>query len=97
MEFITVRDFSSTPKQTWKKLNRSGELVITNNGKPTAIMLSVGEGDFDETMQLIRQTRLMRLLNNIWAEAAERGGMSEEAIEAEIQEARAEMASRKGS
>jgi hypothetical protein len=60
-------------------------------------MLSIGEGDFDETTQLIRQTRLMRLLNNIWAEAAERDGMSDEAIEAEIQEARAEMAFRKGS
>ena len=90
MEFLTVRELTTTPKKTWEKLSRDGELVITNNGKPTAIMLHVGEGEFDKTIQLIRQARMMRTLNAIWEEAEARGPLTDKEIETEIKAARAE-------
>jgi hypothetical protein len=91
MEFLSVRELTAAPKETWEKLRRDGEIAITNNGKPTAIMLDVTAQGFDETLALVRQAKTMRLLNSIWAEAAERGPLSDGEIEAEIQAARAEL------
>jgi hypothetical protein len=88
MEYLSVRELTASPKAAWKKLARESESAITNNGKPVAVMLHVGDGDFDETVQILRQTRSVRLRNNIWEEAAERGTLSDGEIEAEIQAAR---------
>jgi hypothetical protein len=92
MEFLTVRELTASPREAWEKLARDGEVAITNNGKPGAIMVSVSEYGFDETVRLIRQAKAMRLLNHIWAEAEERGPLSDTEIEAEIGAARAEAA-----
>jgi hypothetical protein len=91
MEFLTVRELTSAPREVWEKLNRDGEIAITNNGKPTAIMLSVLDQGFDETLRIIRQAKSMRLLNSIWAEADERGPLSDKEIEEEIQAARVQL------
>jgi hypothetical protein len=88
MDFLTVRELTTSPREVWKKLKKDGELAITNNGKPTAIMLSVADNGFDETVRIVRQVKTMRLLNSIWAEADERGPLSGEDIEKEIRAAR---------
>jgi hypothetical protein len=90
MEFLTVRDFRTSPKSVWEKLSQNGEIVITNNGKPTALMLNIENGDFEEISRSIRQAKAMRALNAIRAEAADRGFLTEEEIEAEIQAYRRE-------
>jgi PHD/YefM family antitoxin component YafN of YafNO toxin-antitoxin module len=92
MEFLSVRELTTSLREVWEKLARDGEVAITNNGKPAAIMLNVAEYGFDETLRLIRQAKAMRLLNSIWAEAEERGPVTDEEIEAEIKAARAEVA-----
>jgi prevent-host-death family protein len=89
MEFLTVRELTASPREAWEKLARDGEVAITNNGKPAAILVGVSDYGFDETVRLIRQAKAMRLLNCIWAEAEERGPVSAEEIEAEIRAARA--------
>ena len=85
MEFLTVRDFRTSPKSAWEKLSQNGEIVITNNGKPTAVMLNVKDGDLEEVLRTIRQAKAMRALNAVRAEAERRGFLSDEEIEAEIQ------------
>jgi prevent-host-death family protein len=92
MEFLTVRELTASPREAWEKLARDGEVAITNNGKPTAIMVSVSDYGFDETLRLIRQAKSMRLLNRIWAEAEARGPLTGAEIEAEIKAARVEAA-----
>jgi hypothetical protein len=93
MEFTSVRDFSN-PRKVWAKLKREGTLVVTNNGKPTAVLLDLFDDNCDETLSTIRQARAMRLFNNLRTQAAKRGFLSAEEIEAEIQVARAEMRAR---
>jgi prevent-host-death family protein len=88
MEFLSVRELTASPREAWEKLARDGEVAITNNGKPAAIMVSVSDYGFDETVRLIRQAKSMRLLNRIWAEAEERGPLTGEEIETEIRAAR---------
>jgi prevent-host-death family protein len=90
MQFVTVRDFRNSSRAIWDKVKEEGEVVVTNNGKPTAILVYVNENDFEETLQDIRRARLTRLLEDARWEAEERGFLSEEEIEAEITAARAE-------
>ncbi len=88
MEFYSVRDFRTESKAVWDSLARGGEVVITNNGKPAALMIEIPEGGFDETVQAVRQARAMVAFNNMRGRAAAAGFMSDEEIEAAIAEAR---------
>lgn len=90
MEFLTVRDFRTSPKNVWDKLAQNGEIVVTNNGKPTALMLNIENGNFNELSRAVRQAKAMIALNSIREEAAERGFLTDEEIEAEIQAYRQE-------
>jgi prevent-host-death family protein len=90
MQFVTVRDFRTSTKDIWDKLSSGDEIVITNNGRPTALLLDIPEGGFEETLSSIRQARAMRDFTRIREEAAERGFLSDQEIEAEIQAYRRE-------
>jgi PHD/YefM family antitoxin component YafN of YafNO toxin-antitoxin module len=92
MEFLTIRELTASSRKVWEKLTRDGEVGIISNGKPAAIMLSVADYGFDETVRLIHQAKAMRLLNRIWTEAEERGPLTDTEIEAEIRAARTEAA-----
>ena len=91
MQFVTVRDFRASLKEIWNKLSNDEEIVITNNGKPAALLVNIPEGDFEETLQDVRRAKLLRILEDAREEAAERGFLTDAEIEAEIRAARAEM------
>lgn len=88
MNFYTVRDLRTTPKSLWDNLSKDGEVVITNNGKPTAIMLDITDGSFEETLKAVRQAKATIAFNSMRAKAAAKGYMSDQDIEAEIAAAR---------
>ena len=90
MQFVTVRDFRNASGSIWEKLGKEGELIVTNNGKPAAILLDVKENDVEQTLRDIRRAKLLRLLTEAREEAAGRGFMSDQEIEVEIKAARAE-------
>jgi hypothetical protein len=92
MDYVTVRDFRTSPKAVWEKLDRDGSLVITNNGKPSAIMLEADSGTLDEKLAAIRQAETMRVVNAMRLQSVRNGNalMSMEEIDAEIAETRAE-------
>jgi len=96
MQFVTVRDFRSASRDVWDKLSRDGELVVTNNGKPAALLLDIGDGDPEEILMSIRQSKAIRAYNRLRAQAAERGPLSEGEIDAEIQAARDEYKEKHG-
>ena len=75
MNFYTVRDLRTTPKAIWKNLTDDGEVVITNNGKPTAIMIDISDGNFEETLKAVRQAKAMIAFNMMRKKAADRGFM----------------------
>ena len=88
MNFYTVRDLRTTPKSIWENLSADGEVVITNNGKPTAILLDIADGSFEETLKAVRQAKAMIAFNAMRSRSSEKGYMSDEEIEAEIAAAR---------
>ena len=84
MNFYTVRDLRTTPKSIWENLSADGEVIITNNGRPTAILFDIADGSFEETVKAVRQAKAMIAFNSMRAKAAANGYMSDEDIEAEI-------------
>ena len=89
MQFYTVRDLRTSPKNVWDSLG-SGEVVITNNGRPAALMLDISGGNFEEVLQAVRQARAMIAVNRMRESARKTGldKMSLEEINAEIAAAR---------
>ena len=88
MNFYSVRDLRTDSKSMWADLNRGDEVVHTNNGRPSALMIDIPEGCFDETVQAVRQAKAMIALNSMRRRAAREGFMSDEDIEFLIDEAR---------
>lgn len=88
MNFYSVRDLRTETKKLWNNLSAGGEVVITNNGKPAALMINIPTDCFDEVVQAVRQAKAMVAFNNMRSKAASHGFMSEEEIEAEIAAAR---------
>ena len=88
MNFYSIRDFRTESKAIWKTLASGNEIVITNNGKPSALMIDIPEGSFDDVVQAVRQAKAMIAFNNMRRKAASAGFMTDEEIEAEIQAAR---------
>ena len=90
MDFYSVRDLRKDTKGMWESLASGSEVVITNNGKPSALMIDIPEGGFDEVVEAVRQAKAMIALNSMRQKAARKGFLSEEEIEAEIRAARNE-------
>lgn len=55
MNFYSVRDLRTETKNLWDNLSAGGEVVITNNGKPAALMIDIPADCFDEVVQAARQ------------------------------------------
>ena len=91
MDFVSVREFRASSRNIWQKLSQDGKIVITNNGKPSALLLDISNEDLEETLLTLRQVKAMRLINRMRTEAQQRGFLSEAEIEAEIQAARSEL------
>ncbi len=87
MKFITVRDLRTTPAQVWKDLPAEQEIVITNNGKPIALLTPLSDVDMEDTVSAVRRARAVAALKKIRG-AALKAGLSEmtmDEINAEIQ------------
>ena len=89
MNFYSVRDLRTDTKNIFDKIKQRGEAVITNNGKPTALILAVTDDDFDITMRAVRQAKAMIAFNEMRRTAADHGFMTSDEIDAEIQSTRA--------
>lgn len=89
MNFYSMRDLRTASKSMWADLDNGDEVVLTNNGKPSAIVIDIPEGYFDETVQAVRQAKAMIALNNMRQKAAKEGYMSDDEINDIISEVRA--------
>ena len=88
MNFYSIRDLRTDAKSLWQTINEGDEAIITNNGKPAAVMISIPEGFFDESIQAIRQARAMIALNSMRIKASRDGYKTDDEINTLIAEAR---------
>jgi antitoxin (DNA-binding transcriptional repressor) of toxin-antitoxin stability system len=73
MRFITVRDLRGQPRSVWEKLRQSGDLVITSNGKPVAILTATSEDKLEESLAAIRRARAMQAVSETQQESIRKG------------------------
>ena len=90
MNFYSIKDLRVETKNICENIRQNGEAVITNNGKPTLLILDISDNDFEELLRAVRQAKAMIAFNSMRATAARNGYMTETEIEAEIASARAE-------
>ncbi len=90
MNFYSMRDLRTESKNMWTDLNNGDEVVLTNNGKPSALIIDIPEGGFDEVVQAVRQAKAMMALNSMRGRASRENYMSDEDIDKFIDEARKE-------
>lgn len=90
MNFYGVRELSNNTKNVLSSVSENGTAVITDNGKPAALMIGISEKDFESVLDMVRQMKLKRTVEELQAQSQANfpNGLSEEEIEAEIQAAR---------
>lgn len=90
MNFYSIRELRTETKSICEDIQENGEAVITNNGKPSMLMLDISGSDYDVMLRAVRQAKAMIAMNSMRLAAAEKGYISEAEIEAEITSVRRE-------
>ena len=57
MKFLSVRDLRGKSAKVWKDLPEEKEMIVTSNGRPIAILASIGESNVEESLAAFRQAR----------------------------------------
>ena len=90
MNFYGIRELSNNTKNVITSVNQNGSAVITDNGKPAALMISISEENFEATLDAVRQMRARQAVEVLRKQAQMNfpEGMSMDEIDAEIDAAR---------
>ena len=90
MKFITVRDLRTSPAQVWKQLSEEQEMVITNNGKPIALLTPTNDTDLEDNLTAVRRARAISAVSKMQklSEQSGRSSFSQDEINKEIAAAR---------
>ena len=91
MGYCSVRDLRNAKKEVWDNLEKEGELIVLNNGKPRAIIYNVDNDTVDFMLKAVRQAKAMISFNQMREKAQNSGFMSDEEINEEINRAREEL------
>ena len=71
MRFIQIRDLR--PAKIWEQLADEREMVITAQGKPIAILSSVSDADWEETLAAFRRVRAIQAVDDLQNQSVENG------------------------
>jgi len=73
MEFLSIREFTASPRKTRETLKRNGKIVLTNNGKPSMLVFDIAGQDFENIIDTLNRAEAMRLLEEIQMQAVRSG------------------------
>jgi hypothetical protein len=80
MEFVPYRILRNQPSELRKKLDEKGELVVTVDGEPMAIMLQIPKGSLEDLVLLLSQVRAQLAVATI-REQARKSGLNKMIVE----------------
>ena len=92
MKFISIRDLRENTARIRKDLDADGEVVVTANGRPFAVMTRVKPDKLEEEILAIRRARVASAISRVRQKAKAEGldRLTMEQIEAIISETRRE-------
>jgi len=73
MKFLSIKELRTQSTQIWQRLPEEKEMVITNNGRPVAILSALAGGNVEETLAAIRRARVSEALTTLQSESVKRG------------------------
>lgn len=90
MKFLSVRDLRSQSAKIWKELPQQREMIITNNGRPIAILAAINEANLEESLSAFRAARAVEAAAYLQRRSVEQGTdrILHEEIDAEIKAVR---------
>lgn len=92
MSFVSIRDMRTRPGEVWKQLQEEGDLIVTSNGRPFALMIAAEGEDVEQLLLALRRAKAQLAVSRMRAQAAQKGldRMTEAEIQLEIEQARHE-------
>lgn len=60
MRFYSIHELSNNTETVFSSVAAEHLVVITENGKPSALMIEVSEENFEETLSILKQMKVMR-------------------------------------
>ena len=96
MQFLTIRELSKSPKETLLALDKDGKAVLTNNGKPKALLFRIDADSFEKTLSLLQKLEFMQNLTEMRLTSMrnDNSAMTLDEINKEIKAARKERKSK---
>ena len=90
MRFLSVRDLRGKSASIWRSLPDEREMIITNNGRPVALLTAVDETNVEESLAAWRQIRATQALTAIQQQSMQKGTdrFSMDEIDSEIAQSR---------
>ena len=73
MEFVPYRVLRNQPSELRKKLEEKGELIVTVDGEPMAVMLQIPKGSLEDLVLLLSQVRAQLAVATIREQARKSG------------------------
>ena len=73
MKFLSVRDLRGKSAEIWKRLPGEREMIITNNGRPIAILAAVNESNLEESLAAFRQARAVEAVASLQRRSVDQG------------------------
>ena len=88
MQFVSMREFTASPKETQAKLAANKELIVTNNGNPSMLVIDIANKDFMRTVDYLRRQEALDILHDIQVFSVRKGKdkLSMDEIDKEIAE-----------
>jgi hypothetical protein len=72
MKFVSEDELEQAPEDVARLALRE-EIVLTAEGKPFAMLLGIGEGGIEETIELVREVKARRALARLRQQAGRQG------------------------
>jgi hypothetical protein len=90
MQFLSIRELSKSPTETLTRLGGDGKAVLTNNGKPQALLFKIDGNSFEKTLYMLQKLEFMQNLAEMRLTSMKNGnsGMTLDEINGEINAAR---------
>ena len=81
-----MREFTASIRETQKKLLANKEIVVTNNGTPTMLVIDITNRDFIKTIDYLRRQEALDILCSAQMSSVRNGmdSLNMDEIDAEI-------------
>ena len=73
MRFVSVRELKGKSGEVWKGLKKDGEVILTSNGKPIAMISPVDENTVEESLSALRRARAIQAVEQIQSRSLSEG------------------------